>query len=642
MSSPKDAIVAAAQAAIEAQGPALPFDATVGVLAATLPAIPLPVAVPLVGPESVDARALPLLSVADLDADQSDLTLGATLGQGGMGVVVLAKQRSLQREVALKRPHDGANPGVMSALLREAVYTGYLEHPSIVPVHALGRDTNGRPLMLMKKVEGSPLDAILARPDHPAWARAGGDRMALILEVGRRVCDALAFAHSRGIVHRDVKPANVMIGEFGEVYLLDWGIAMRKGEPQRADAICGTLAYMAPEMLTPAEAGMDERTDVYLVGATLHECFTGKPPHDKERLPDVLASITASTPPVYGSDVPDEIASVLVRAMSPDRERRFSSAAALGQGLAQAERNRAAAELARTGVARLSDLTRATASGGDRARAHAHFYECRFAFEQALCDWPGCAAARDGLGKALLQMATFEISERNLAAAEALLLELSEPPDALTASLESLREALAREGADRERLKLIEHDMDDAVATRERAWGVRFAAVVLMLTVVGVVTVRMLGLFELTPRLISLAMLPGSAVVFTVFYRFRASFFANRVNRQMGFTLVTAITLVGINRTVGVLAARQFSEIISIDEIILATVAAVSALTLRRLYYLPAAFFLAASIASPWLGDRAFLGMICAAGASVTSVLLAPRGLRAPALDRPGDRKQAP
>src|SRR5262249_24358255 len=161
--------------------------------------------------------------------------------------------------------------------------------------------------------------ALVADPNHPAWERVDGDRLGFFLDVGRRVCDALAFAHDRGVVHRDVKPENVMVGAFGEVHLLDWGVAMRRGDRLPSDGIAGTLRFWAPQMLPPQTGEIDARTDVSLVGATLHACLTGAPPHVADAIAPLLYAIAESAPPTYGPDVPPELAAILARAMHRDR-----------------------------------------------------------------------------------------------------------------------------------------------------------------------------------------------------------------------------------------------------------------------------------------------------------------------------------
>ncbi len=186
------------------------------------------------------------------DVSGTRYTLISVLGRGGMGVVYLARDTMLDREVALKiveRPEDEAN---------EARILARLEHPGIVPVHDVGELPDGRLFYAMKRVRGDRLDRwMVERHDLP-------ERLGVFL----RVCDAVAFAHAHGVIHRDLKPENVMVGEFGEVLVLDWGIAH---EMQNADCkmhIAGTSHYMAPEQAR-GDASIDHRADVYALGAML-------------------------------------------------------------------------------------------------------------------------------------------------------------------------------------------------------------------------------------------------------------------------------------------------------------------------------------------------------------------------------------
>jgi predicted Ser/Thr protein kinase len=180
--------------------------------------------------------------------------LVSELGRGGMGVVYLARDTALDREVALKivdRVHAGG---------REARVLARLEHPGSVPVHDFGELPDGRAFYAMKRVRGDRLDR---------WLAAGRD-VAERLAVFLRVCDAVAFAHAHGVVHRDLKPENVMVGEFGEVLVLDWGIAQvpDAAGARAGDAIAGTPDYMAPEQAR-GDADADHRADVYALGGVL-------------------------------------------------------------------------------------------------------------------------------------------------------------------------------------------------------------------------------------------------------------------------------------------------------------------------------------------------------------------------------------
>jgi serine/threonine-protein kinase len=210
-------------------------------------------------------------------------TVGRVLGRGGMGEVLLARDQRIGREVALKRMRGPDAPAEAEGrFLREAKLQARLQHPSIVPVHELGHDADGRPYFTMKRLAGVTLQRLL-----------GGSRQRL-LRAFADVCLAIEFAHEHGVIHRDIKPANIMLGDFGEVYVLDWGVARvlddgsatpsvrdmagTVGETQ-VGAVMGTPGYMAPEQalgyaMTPA-------IDVYALGCVLFEILTGEPLHPR-------------------------------------------------------------------------------------------------------------------------------------------------------------------------------------------------------------------------------------------------------------------------------------------------------------------------------------------------------------------------
>jgi serine/threonine protein kinase len=182
--------------------------------------------------------------------------LVSILGRGGMGIVYLARDTVLDREVALKIVEGSAGD------TNEARILARLEHPGIVPVHDFGQLPDGRLFYAMKRVRGDRLDR---------WMASGHD-LAERLGVFLRVCDAVAFAHAHGVIHRDLKPENVMVGEFGEVLVLDWGVAQLPGaecDVQGASrGVVGTPDYMAPEQAR-GDATVDHRADVYALGAML-------------------------------------------------------------------------------------------------------------------------------------------------------------------------------------------------------------------------------------------------------------------------------------------------------------------------------------------------------------------------------------
>ena len=395
------------------------------------------------------------------------LTLEGTIGQGGMGVVRLGTQQTLGRKVAIKTLRDDVSgDGPSLALLREAWVTGGLEHPNVMPVYDMGLDDSGRPLVVLKRIEGTHWGELMHRRDL-AWN----------LEIMLQVCNALRFAHSRGILHRDIKPENVMIGEFGEVYLLDWGIAVsleddesgRRPLARDATEMAGTPCYMAPEMLGGDGTHLSRSTDVYLLGAVLYEVLAGHPPHQGEEVMDIVRSVILSQvrPP---PNVPAELADIVTRACAPEPEDRFTDVDTFQHALETHLAHRGALALidrAELTLAKLlAELDRADAP---RTELYDRFGAIRFGFRQALEQWPGAEPARRGLDNALTAMARWELAQGDLRAAELHVAELGGDVPADLA--EALAAALAAQAEERRRIAQLEHlkkDWDPQAGKRTR------------------------------------------------------------------------------------------------------------------------------------------------------------------------------
>jgi eukaryotic-like serine/threonine-protein kinase len=398
--------------------------------------------------------------------------IGTTIGEGGMAIVRAATQTSLGREVAVKTSRPGAPLQAAAGLLREAWITGALEHPNIVPIHDLGTDDTGRPMLVLKRIEGRPWSALLHKPAE-IRADFGADALEWNLQQLIRVCHAISFAHARGIVHRDLKPANVMIGRFDEVYVVDWGIAVSLVDDGRLPfagnnrELAGTPAYMAPEMLGDAPA--TERTDVYLLGAIAFEIVTGAPPHVGATAFEALASVAASDR-AFPVDAPDELVAICRRAMANDPAARFPSAAALRVALVRFLEHRGSAVLAREAAERLGTLEATLDTPDfDRATAYQQLGQCRFGFEAALRAWPANAGARAGLDRAFAAMAAYELGHGDARAASVLLAELREPPPALVARLAELERAAADKAKRVEQLERLGADHNAAFGGAARA-----------------------------------------------------------------------------------------------------------------------------------------------------------------------------
>ena len=404
----------------------------------------------------------------------ADLEILGLLGEGGMGRVHLARQRSLGREVAIKMLKDEVGDAHATEMLRvEATIMGRLEHPNVVPVHAVGLDGAGRLLLVMKRIDGAPWRDLLRDSHHPRWQELAPrveDRLDVHLSVLVSVANALEFAHRRGVIHRDVKPENVLLGSHGEVYLADWGVALRTDERSGQDLV-GTPAYMAPEMVAGLRSKIDARTDVFLMGATLHEILTGAPPNQGATLQSALLAAFDPEPKIYDASVPSELAAIALRAMAKDPDARFASALEFRRALDELRNHRGSIALTRTARA---ELTALEAIFADAAASHEgvdrKLTECRFALSSALRDWTGNEDARRALRSCLRLAIRHEVTRENAAAARSLFKELGEDDAELSAEIATLEEKTrAREG-ELARLRSLDADSDLWVGVRARVF----------------------------------------------------------------------------------------------------------------------------------------------------------------------------
>jgi eukaryotic-like serine/threonine-protein kinase len=280
---------------------------------------------------------------------------------GGLGEVFVARDAELNREVALKQIKDSYadHPESRSRFLLEAEITGGLEHPGIVPVYGLGADGVGRPYYAMRFIKGDSLkDAINRFHKHQAARRDAGARMLELQKLLRRfldVCNALAYAHSRGVLHRDIKPGNIMVGQYGETLVVDWGLAkvvgrsdesspevslrplsaIGSGETQPGSAI-GTPAFMSPEQAEGRLDRLGPASDVYSLGATLYCLLTGRVPVEEREMAAALERVRKGeiTPPhQLKPDVPRALEAVCLKAMALKPEARYPTPRALADDL---------------------------------------------------------------------------------------------------------------------------------------------------------------------------------------------------------------------------------------------------------------------------------------------------------------------
>jgi serine/threonine protein kinase/WD40 repeat protein len=293
------------------------------------------------------------LAISDKVPVRMEYEVKGEIARGGMGKIYSVKDAELDRCVALKLS-TAADRSKDSQFFREAKILAALAHPNIVPIHTVGLDTEGRPFYSMKLIQGRTLQSIikqLAAGDLETVAAYTRERL---LDVFRKVCDAMAFAHTKGYLHRDLKPENIMVGEFGEVLVMDWGLAKRirktnaglnaesalEPEPEIASYIEGTPQYMSPEQASGVYGGLDERSDIYSLGGILYAILMLKPPVNGSTLNEVLekvrkgeittmtlprGSVRVGVPDQLARAVPETLRAVTMKALSHAPKRRYQS-----------------------------------------------------------------------------------------------------------------------------------------------------------------------------------------------------------------------------------------------------------------------------------------------------------------------------
>ncbi len=360
-------------------------------------------------PAGVELR--PRAVAASGPAPEHDYLVGEVIGQGGMGLVRRGLQTSLGRPVALKtlRLERTATPAAWSRFLTEAAVTAHLDHPGIIPVYDLGVDGEGRPFYVMPLIDGQP------------WGRSIGTvPLAYDLEVLLAVADAIAYAHSKGVVHRDLKPDNVMLGQFGQVLVVDWGLAVALApgvpapSPGAGGARAGTPAWMAPESARGDWQRLGRATDVYQLGGMLHRILAGVPPHGGA---DARAQLAEAASNRIQGRAEGPLAALAVRAMAEDPADRFADAGQFRTALAEWQDHHESIALARAAG---EQLERAQAAAGYTAAAHACSGAAR-GFAAAMRLWPGNAVAEVSLAAARLAWARLALAEGDLDLAESLL-----------------------------------------------------------------------------------------------------------------------------------------------------------------------------------------------------------------------------
>ncbi|WP_456061996.1 protein kinase domain-containing protein [Aporhodopirellula aestuarii] len=334
------------------------------------------------------------------ETDGTDYRLVRLLGRGGMGNVFVARQGSLDRLIAVKviRPLDTAKrerlakEGKLETVeqnrrqqfLSEAVVTGDLDHPNIVPIHDVAVTGDNTLFYSMKRVVGTPWSDVINEKTRDEN-----------LEILIKVADAIGFAHTRGVIHRDIKPENVMLGDFGVVMVMDWGIALATPEFEKLDSITpatrlgGTPSMMSPEMAIGPVDRIGPAADIYLLGATLFMVITGQPPHHAANVSQCLRAVANNEIRDFDPKHNGELMDIALKAMAADPSDRYADTKQFQDAIRQYRSHAESISLA----ARATDDLREA----KERKSYPLFTRAQFGFEEALALWDGNEKARTGL-----------------------------------------------------------------------------------------------------------------------------------------------------------------------------------------------------------------------------------------------------
>jgi len=318
------------------------------------------------------------------EASESEYEIVRVLGEGGMGTVYQARQTSIDRPIALKmiKRNMAESQDVQAVFLAETAVTGDLEHPNIVPIHDLGVTQDGLLFYAMKQVKGTPWKTVLQ-----------SKTLAENIEILLKVCDAVAFAHSRDIIHRDLKPENVMLGEFGEVLVMDWGLAAatsdqgKVGKLTAGNAAGGTPAYMAPEMATGNIEHIGKRSDIYLVGGILYEIVTGLRPHSGKDMMGVLYNIATNV--IQPTEKKGELVDIALKAMATNPGERYTAMPEFQNAIKATQKHFESITMSEKAFQRMEKA--------HESMEYEDYAQALFGYQEALAMWKDNKAAQDGV-----------------------------------------------------------------------------------------------------------------------------------------------------------------------------------------------------------------------------------------------------
>ncbi len=471
-----------------------------------------------------------------VDLPKRLIDVGEVIGKGGMGIVRLAHQHLPKREVAVKRLHI-AKARLARALLDEAMIMGGLEHPNIVPVHLVRLTDDNSPEVVMKYIQGSSWNDVLNKKPQ-----IGNDLIDAI-DIMRSVCRAVEFAHSRGVIHRDIKPHNVMLGRFGEVYLMDWGIAVKTSNVEKVpDGLVGTPGYLAPEMLSGFAGDVTFQTDVFLLGATLHAILTGERRHRANSIVAALDAAGKAETYEYGPEVPPELGALANRCCAKDPSDRPATVADFRIALEKYLSLREAYMVRDGAIEKANDfkdlIHQRQRNQPNGIMIRQRFAEARFGLEQALNMSPDCDGVIPQLQSLLRVMTQWLLDNKNIDEAEHLLLSMPKEDLQLNELVSQRKAQAVREAAELDYLKKVAPVYDPNVNTLGRHIFGAIIIGVVTITVIAVVTYDTWYPSVISPKRLLITTGSVAIVISSALLLSRRWLFNTNLGSRLGHTIV--------------------------------------------------------------------------------------------------------
>ncbi|MEE2756030.1 MAG: serine/threonine-protein kinase [Myxococcota bacterium] len=563
--------------------------------------------------EGKPTHPLPISMLAMLQEwdkkDKTELVERELLGEGGMAVVYLADQTIPPRQVAVKRLRENTVERAQN-LFSEALLTGALEHPNIIPVHSIRVDPIKGPEVVLKRVEGISLSE--------AYSEDGASEAGLrrLLPKLLQVCNALEYAHARNIYHRDIKAENIMLGQYGEVYLLDWGIAIDKNAERGVNrGTVGTPHYIAPEMLSGEPDKVDARTDVYLLGATLHFLLTGEPRHNAPTTLSAAVMASQSKPAAYPGSVFPELGLLANRACALDPDDRPQTVSEFRHAVEDCLTHWDAMRTVQLAQPDFEFVMEAGATGSELADSVRHFDAAVLRFQVALSSWPDCKEAASRLTQVRLAMTRLYLDSNDSKAAKLLLNQVSAHTVADKRAVDALRRAV--EQASQKESRVYEHAAANDIST-SRTGRRRAAYAMLAVCAIAVAVTSYQQVSEKVSRTAGQGLgiwLIGTVIVVGVLFFNRRVMLENDAGRRAMLLLILAPILIAAIRTVVYIHGLNPALIHPIETFAIAHVCATSVEVFPRGPYF--------AIAGVGLGILGLLVPDVAYASFVTALLLA-------------------